>query len=221
MNITTDCETENNVIMLVNSASTEDKKYHIDLFLKGVDKNYLSDWVKNQEVKLLTLDGSYGGCSGKKFDFLSTDLTAQDDWHIGRKFDAQGWFRFPIVISDYSFGVREVHIAKENEVHNAYLVVSKRMLREKSKNLMRAKTKELEEIANKMVDKFINSFNAIGRGDVYYFMFSKEIDGKDCETHTVGDFYGNPISDEEVMCNIPFNDKEFDTLIERVLTFEG
>lgn len=219
MNITADCETGNNVIMLVNSASTEDKKYRIDLFIRGVDKNYLSDWVNNQEVKLLTLDGSYGGCSGKKFDFLSTDLTAQDDWHIGKKYDAQGWFRFPIVISDYSFGVREVHIAKEDEVHNAYLVVSKRMLRDKSKNLKRAKTEELENIANKMVEKFIYSFNAIGRGEVYFFQFTRPLNDS-CESSVVGDFYGNTLFTEEVMCNIPFNDTEFDKLFEEVNLFE-
>lgn len=218
--MTFDCETANGVIWPINSASTDDNKYRIDLFIKGSDKAYLSDWVKNQDVKLLTLDGTYGGRNGKDFDYLSTDIKAQNDWNICKKYYARGWFRFPIVISNYSFGVNEVHLVKENEVHNAYLVVSKRMLREKSKNLKRAKTEELEDIANKMVKKFINSFNAIGRGDVYYFMFSKEIDGKYCETHAVGDFYGNLISDKEVMCNIPFNDKEFDTLIEMVLTFE-
>ena len=220
MNISIDCETTNKVFTLINSASTEDNKYSIDLYLKGSDKTYLSDWVKNQEVKLLTLDGTYGGRNGKEFEFLSTDLTAQDDWHIGKKYDAQSWFRFPIVISEYSFGVREVHIANENEIHNAYLVVSKRMMREKSKNLKRAKTEELEVIANNMVDKFINSFNAIGRGEVYYFLFTRPLnDG--CETYNVGDFYGNLISVEEVMCNIPFNEKEFNILIDRVLTFEG
>lgn len=217
--MTFDYETGNGVIGLINSASTDDNKYRIDLFIKGSDKAYLSDWVKKQDVKLLTLDGSYGGCNGKKFDFLSTDLTAQDDWHIGKKYDMQSFLRYPIVIYEYSFGVHEVHLVKENEVHNAYLIVSKRMLREKSKNLKRAKTEELESISNKMVEKFINSFNAIGCGGVYYFMFTRPLNDS-CETHIVGDFYGSLISVEEVMRNIPFNDKEFDALIERVLTFE-
>lgn len=215
-----DCETANNVIILVNSASTKDEKYRIDLFNKYVDNTYASDWVKNQDVKLLTLDGTYGGRSGKEFNFLSTDLTAQDDWHIGKKYDMQSFLRYPIVISECGFGNRALlHIAKEDEVHNGYLVVSKRMLREKSKNLKRAKTEELEKIANKMVKKFISSFNAMSRGEVYYFMFTRPLNDS-CETHIVGDFYGNLISIEEVMRNIHFNDKEFDALMERVLTFE-
>lgn len=214
-----DCETANNVIALVNSASTKDEKYRIDLFNKYVDKTYVSDWVKNQDVKLLTLDGTYGGRSGKEFYFLSTDLTAQDDWHIGKKYDMQSFLRYPIVITECGFGIREIHIAKEDEVHNSYLVVSKRMLREKSKNLKRAKTEELEKIANKMVEKFISSFNAMSRSEVYYFIFTRPLNDS-CETHIVGDFYGSLISAEEVIRNIPFNDKEFDALIEEVLTFD-
>lgn len=217
-----DIETANVVTALMNSVSTEDNKYRIGLFLKGSDKEYLSDWVKNQGVKLLTLDGSYGGRSGKEFDYLSTDLEAQDKWHIGKKYDAQANFLYPIVITNYSFGVNEIHIVKENEVHNAYLVISKRMLREKSKNLKRAKTEELEKIANKMVDKYISSFNAIGRGCVFYLHFFK---GN--EACVVGDIYEDLLGCgynedifNEIMSNLPYTDKEFDKLIKEILTFD-
>ena len=214
-----DCETVNTVITLVNSASTEDEKFRVDMFNRFVGSDYLADWVNKQEVKLLTLDGSYGGRSGKEFEFLTTDIDAQDDWHIGKKYDMQGWFRYPVVVHKDEMGFIGIREAEVNEVHNAYLVVSKKDIRCKSKNLKRAKTEELESISNKMVEKFINSFNAIGCGLVYYFMFTRPLNDS-CETHIVGDFYGNLISVEEVMCNIPFNDKEFDVLMERVLTFE-
>ena len=219
MNITLDCKTENSITQLLNTATTKDKKYRIDLFIKRTDKNYLSEWVKTQDVKLLTLDGTYGGRSGKEFDFLSTDLTAQDDWHIGKKYDAQSAFRIPIVISDYSFGVFVIHIAKEDEIHNGYLIISKKMLREKSKNLKRAKTEYLKNIANKMVEKFIYSFNAIGCGEVYFFQFTRQLNNS-CESSIVGDFYGHSLMTDEVMCNIPFNDTEFNKLFEKVTTFE-
>ena len=69
-----------------------------------------------------------------------------------------------------------------------------------------------------MVEKFVKSFNAICCGKVYYFMFTRPLNDS-FETYIVGDVYGDLISADEVMCNVPFNDKEFDILIDRVLTF--
>lgn len=222
MEVSIDCETANEVITLVNSASTEDKKFRIDMYNRFADKHYLANWVNNQEVKLLILDGSYGGRNGMDFYYLSTDLKAQDDWHIGKKYDMQGWFRYPVVVYKDNLNIVGVRNVGDNEVHNAYLVVSKKEIRCKSKNLKRAKTEELETISNKMVEKFMSSFNSIGRGEVFYFEFSRPL-----ETYTVADIYGNLIEQgynqyivEEVMCNIPFNDEEFDTLFEKVLTFQ-
>lgn len=216
--MTIDFETENTVISLVNSATTDDEKFRVDMLNQFVGNDYLVDWVSKQEVKLLILDGSYGGRSGKEFEFLTTDIDAQDDWHIGKHYDMQGWFRYPVVVHKDEIGLISVREADDKEVHNAYLVVSKKDIRCKSKNLKRAKTKELEIISDKMVEKFVKSFNAICCGKVYYFMFTRPLNDS-FETYIVGDVYGDLISAEEVMCNVPFNDKEFDILIDRVLTF--
>lgn len=217
-----DIETTNVVTALVNSVSTEDNKFRVELYNKVYNNLDFSEWTDSQDVKLLTLDGSFGGRSGSEFDFLSTDLEAQDDWHIGKKYDMQGWFRYPVIIEHLGMGVRRIYIAKDDGEHNAYLVISKRMLREKSKNLKRAKTEELEKIANKMVDKYISSFNAIGRGNVFYLHFFKGD-----EACVVGDIYedllGRGYNEDifnEIMSNLPYTDKEFDKLIKEILTFD-
>lgn len=211
------------VYNLVKESVSEDGKYAVGVYKNDVSNGeYLKEWVGEQDVKLLTLDGSFGGTNGKKYDYLSTDLSAQDDWHIGKKYDMQGWFRYPMVIEENNDSKLNVRYAEADEEHNAYLVVSKREMREKSKNLKRAKTEELETISNAMVEKFIETFNSIANGDVYSIYFCR-----DEEVYSLSAVYGSIITTEynddnanEILSNIPFNDVEFNGLLKNALLAE-
>lgn len=60
------------VYNLVKKAVSEDGKYSVEVYKNDVSSNeYLKKWVSEQEAKLLTLDGTFGGTNGKKYDYLS------------------------------------------------------------------------------------------------------------------------------------------------------
>lgn len=195
---------------------TEDKKFVLNIFKRNVGRLYMRWWTKNEDVRLITLDGSYGGRSGKKYDYLSTDLSAADDWHLGKFYDEQGNFRWSIVIEDDENGKPKIRHSNAEELHNAYLIVPKRMLRMKSKNLMRAKTDELLTISFEMVEKYIKEFNDISNGEVYKFSFGKLCPNgfyEKCEVSDVyGDVFGNEKVYHNVLSNLTFTDKEYISL---------
>lgn len=212
------------VYNLVKKAVSEDGKYSVEVYKNGISSNeYLKKWVSEQEAKLLTLDGTFGGVNGKKYDYLSTDLSAQDNWHIGKKYDMQRWFRYPMVIDENNDGKINVHYAEVDGEHNSYLVVSKHEMRERSKNLKRAKTEELKTISNSIVEKFIETFNLIANENVYTIYFYR-----DEEVYRLSAVYGSIINMEynndnanEILSNIPFNDVEFNGLLKDVLLTEA
>lgn len=212
------------VYNLVKKAVSEDGKYSVEVYKNDVSSNeYLKKWVSEQEAKLLTLDGTFGGTNGKKYDYLSTDLSAQDNWHIGKKYDMQGWFRYPMVIDENNNGKINVHYAEVDGEHNSYLVVSKREMRERSKNLKRVKTKELETISNSIVEKFIETFNSIANENVYsiYFYRGEEVYRLSAVCGSIINRGYNDGNANEILSNIPFNDVEFNGLLKDVLLAEA
>ena len=205
----------------IGSISDAEGEHLVTLFSKTTKTENHKEWMYHQyvgDVKLLTLDGSYGGRNGMKYSYLSADLKSCDDWHIGRTYDEQGNIRYKIVIFDGENGMPFIRFAEDGELQNAYLIVSKRTLREKSKNLKRAKTSELKELADKMVDKFISTFNNISNGNVYSFQFIKKIDGNP-QIIQVNDVYGRIYDKEEfdrmvneTLSNLPIVDDKFGEL---------
>lgn len=203
---------------VVKEIYSEDKRCGIILFKEIYTELRLPEWVKHQDVKLLTLDGSYGGVSGKSFVGLTTDAETQDDWHIGKKYDAQSYIRFSTILTKNDMGDVIIRLADSNEYYNSYLVVSKRNIRLMSKNLLRAKTSVIEEIANGMAESYINDFNNVSTGEYYSIRFVK-MDGGSMYIHDVTNLCGNVNETifDYVMYNCPYSDSEYEELLHKLL----
>lgn len=203
---------------VVKEIYSEDKRCGVILFKEIHTELRLPEWVKHQDVKLLTLDGSYGGVSGKSFVGLTTDTETQDDWHIGKKYDAQTYIRFNTILTKNDIGDVIIRLADDNEYHNSYLVISKQHIRLMSKNLLRAKTSVIEEIAKGMVESYINDFNSVSIGEYYTIRFVKN-DGDsmyiDDVTNLCGDI--DEMMFDYVMSNCPYSDLEYEELLHNLL----
>lgn len=203
---------------VVKELYSEDKRCGVILFKEIHTEQRLPEWVKHQDVKLLTLDGSYGGVSGKSFVGLTTDAETQDDWHIGKKYDAQTYIRFNTVLTKNSIGDVAIRLADNNEYHNSYLVISKQCIRLMSKNLLRAKTSVIEEIANGMVESYIGDFNSVSTGEYYTIRFVKN-EGDSMYVDDVTNLCGNVDETmfDYVMSNCPYSDSEYEELLHKLL----
>lgn len=132
------------------------------LKLKTEEIKQLVSWVHKQDVKLLTLNGIIGGKSGNEFDFLSSDLSVKDNNHIEKKYNRQIWERLPIVIfRDVHSNKIKIRYADEEEIQNAYLIVSKRKIQECHKELLVDKINAIEDTCSNMFNDFIDMFNKI------------------------------------------------------------
>jgi hypothetical protein len=203
---------------VVKELYSEDKRCGIILFKEIHTEQRLPEWVKHQDVKLLTLDGTYGGVSGKLFVGLTTDAETQDDWHIGKKYDAQTYIRFNTVLMKNEIGDVTIRLADNNEYHNSYLVVSKQHIRLMSKNLLRAKTSVIEEIANGMVESYIDDFNSVSTGEYYTIRFVKN-EGNSMYVDDVTNLCGNVDETmfDYVIYNCPYSDSEYEELLHKLL----
>lgn len=205
---------------IVKEAYSNDKKYGVILYKEKNTPSRLSEWIKEQEVKLLTLDGSYGGVSGKEFVELTTDIDAQDDWHIGKKYDAQSYIRVKTILYKDMDGNVTICLSKSDEMQNSYLVVSKQFIRKMNNNFfLRAKSSVIESMANAMVDTYINDFNAMGGNEHYSVRFIKA-----CEDEmNVWDSPRlwkevNGMTFWQVMSQCQWTDTEFQDLAHKVLS---
>lgn len=203
----------------IKEAYSKDKRYGVILYQEINTPKRLSEWTAQQDVKLLTLDGSYGGVSGKSFVDLTTDADAQDDWHIGKKYDAQSYVRVKTVLYKDTNDKTFIRISNNKEKHNSYLVVSKQHIRNMSGNLLRAKTSIIEGIANAMVETYIKGFNCVSLGE-YYTLHFIEVRSDGMWTYDVPSICGKV--DESlfgyVMANCPYTNSDYEELVRKVLS---
>lgn len=205
---------------IVKEAYSNDKKYGVILYKEKNTPSRLSEWIKKQDVKLLTLDGSYGGVSGKAFVDLSTDVEAQDDWHIGKKYDAQSYVRVKTILYKDVDGNVAIRLSKDDETQNSYLVVSKHFIRKMNNNFfLRAKSPVIESMANAMVGTYINDFNAISGNKHYSVRFIKACeDGMNVFDSPRLWKEVNGMTFWQVMSQCKWTDIEFQDLVRQVLS---
>lgn len=194
--MTNNCNETNKIIKSVK----DDKNELIINLCEGYSsEGRLLCWINLQDVKLLVLDGQLGGKNGMEYIQLSSDAEVCDNWHLGKKYDAQSYVRVWTILNKDENGRVSLEIAGGRD-YNSCLAVSKRTIRNLSKNLIRAKSEVIEEIGMEMINNFIKDFNVITNGEVYSLNFYCT-EGDDIKYAAVEEVFGN-VDKEIVMAKM-------------------